>query len=398
VEEFMTYAIDETLVAKARELGPLIREHAPEAERERRLSRPVIDALNHSGITRMLLPKSLGGLGTDPVTMLRVVEEIASFDSVAAWLLMVSNSGAHTGARFTAETVEELFRDPNDCLIATAFQPPVEAREVEGGYRLTGQRALASFAHAARWVCLTGLVMDGQQPRMAHGMPVLVVAIMPARDVEVLDTWNAIGLRGSDSTDVVVRDLFVPKAFTCPLVPSFEPNKHYQSPLYRMPMLAPVVLDTIPPIAIAIARNAIEEVRALSSKRTPMGSNIPLRDRGVAQARLGRAEAMLRSARSFMYETMADTWARTQAGEPISLAQRADILLAAAHAAQVGAEVTDMMFTSGGSSAVYVRHPMERLFRDAQVIRQHGFVAAARYETVAQVMLGMAPDLPLVHF
>ena len=32
------------------------------------------------------------------------------------------------------------------------------------------------------------------------------------------------------------------------------------------------------------------------------------------------------------------------------------------------------------------------------VIRQHGFVAASRYETVAQVMLGLEPDLPLLHF
>src|SRR6266568_1209789 len=119
MEEAMTYVIDETLVAKARELGPLIREHAPEAERDRRLSKPVIDALNRSGITKMLLPKSLGGLETDPVTILRVVEEVASFDSIAGWLLMVANGGTFTGARFPAETVEELFRDPNDWLIGT---------------------------------------------------------------------------------------------------------------------------------------------------------------------------------------------------------------------------------------------------------------------------------------
>src|SRR5215510_14206641 len=98
MEETMTYAIDETLVAKARELGSLIREHAPEAERERCLSKPVIDALNRSKITKMLLPKSLGGLEIDPVTVLRVVEEIASFDSVAGWLLMVASSGAFTGS------------------------------------------------------------------------------------------------------------------------------------------------------------------------------------------------------------------------------------------------------------------------------------------------------------
>ena len=176
----MSYTIDEALVARARELGPLIREHAPEAERERRLSRPVIDALNRTGISKLLMPRSLGGLETDPVTMLRVVEEIASFDSVAGWLLMVSNSGAFTGARFSKETVETLFRDPSDWFIAAAFQPPVEAREVEGGYRITGQRPLASFAHSARWILLTALVMDGPAPRMANGMPVLMIAIMPS--------------------------------------------------------------------------------------------------------------------------------------------------------------------------------------------------------------------------
>ena len=394
----MTYAIDETLVAKARELGPLIREHAPEAERERRLSKPVIDALNRAGITKMLLPKSLGGLETDPVTMLRVVEEVASFDSVAGWLLMVAGSGAYTCGRLSAETAEEIFRDPNDWFIAAAFQPPVEAREIEGGFKLTGQRPLASFAHSARWVLLTALVMDGNQPRMAHGMPVVIAATMPAKDVEVLDTWHGLGLRGSDSTDVSVRDLFVPSAFTFPLAPQYEPNKHYRSALYRTPLLAAGVLASISPVAIAIARNAIDEVRALSSKRVPMASTVTLRDRGVAQARLGRAEAMLRSARAFMYETMTDTWERAQAGETFTPEQRANILLAAAHAAQVGGEVTEMMFTSGGSSSVFTRHPLERLFRDSQVIRQHGFVAASRYETAAQVMLGLEPDLPLVYF
>jgi alkylation response protein AidB-like acyl-CoA dehydrogenase len=300
----MTYPIDESLLAKARELGPIIREHTAAAERDRRLSKPVLDAMNRSGITKMFLPKSLGGLETDPVTALRVAEEIASFDSIAGWLIMVANGCAFTAARFSAEVAEELVKDPNDWVGAAAFQPPVEAREVEGGYRLTGHRALASFAHSARWIILTGLVMDGPAPRIVNGMPTVIVAIMNAKDVEVVDTWQALGMRGTDSADVSVKDLFVPKRFTCPLVPPFEPNKHYRGPLYRMPMLAPIVLAAIPPVAIAIAQNAIDEVKALSAKRVPMASAVPLRERGVAQARLGRAEAMLRSARAFMYDTM----------------------------------------------------------------------------------------------
>ena len=394
----MNAIVDETLVEKARTLGPVIREHTEAAERERRLSKPVIEALNRAGLTRMAVPKSLGGLETDPVTMLRVVEEIARVDSIPAWLLMVANGGSIIASRLPAATVEQLFADPSDCLIASAFQPPVAAREVAGGYRLTGRRALSSYAHAARWMCLTGVVMDGEQPRITSGAPTMIIALMPTKDVEVLDTWHALGLRGSDSADVEVQDLFVPLTFTCPLVPAFEPNKHYLAPLYKLPMLASIVLATIPPTAIAVARNAIEEVCAMATKRTPLASAVPLRDRGVAQSQIGRAEAMLSAARALMYETMVETWTRTKAGETLTVEQRTRVLMAATHAVQVAAEVTNMMFTCGGSSAVFSRHPLERLFRDSQVMRQHGFVAASRYETMAQVMLGLPPDFPLVFF
>jgi alkylation response protein AidB-like acyl-CoA dehydrogenase len=297
-----------------------------------------------------------------------------------------------------AETAEEMYRDPDHCLTTTAFQPPVEGRAVAGGYRLTGRRPFASGIHAARWLCLTATVSDGDQPRLVDGRPEMIFAIMPAASAEIVDTWYGLGLRGSDSNDVSVRDLFVPTAWTCPLVPPFEANRHYRAPLYRLPAVAAIVLATFPSIAIAVARNAIEEARAVCARKVPMGSAVPLRDRGVAQAALGRAEAMLRSARALMHETMAEAWERTLAGEPHTLPQKADLLLSAAHAAQVSAEVTDAMFTLGGSAAVFVGQRLERLFRDARVIRQHGFVNAQRYETAAQVALGLEPDLPFVHF
>jgi alkylation response protein AidB-like acyl-CoA dehydrogenase len=182
------------------------------------------------------------------------------------------------------------------------------------------------------------------------------------------------------------------------MTPAFQANRYYQGALYRMPLAAAAVGCLIAPIALGVARAAVDEVRALSSRRVPMASQVPLRDRGVAQARLGRAEAMLRSARSLMYDAMTEVWERTLARQTSTLEQKADVLLAGAHAAQAGAEVVDMMFTSGGSSAVFDSHPLQKLFRDSQVIRQHGFVCAARYETYGQVAMGLAPDLPFLHF
>src|SRR5215472_16629698 len=83
-------AVVDSLLEKARQIGPIIREYAVEAEQQRHLSRPVVDAMLEAGLYGMGRPKAFGGLEVDPVTMFRVVEEIARYDSAAAWNLQIS--------------------------------------------------------------------------------------------------------------------------------------------------------------------------------------------------------------------------------------------------------------------------------------------------------------------
>jgi len=389
--------VDQSLLVRARELGPLIREHMAEADRERRLSRAVIDALEQAGLTKLHLPKALGGLEADPITAMRISEEIAGFDAAAAWYLMVTNAGAFSYGGLPDAVVDEIMADRNWTSAASPSTPGV-AHEVDGGYRVSGRVPFCSGVSTAKWVFLSYMVMDGDQPRMHQGAPVMFMACLPVSEVQIIDTWYGMGMRGTDSNDVAVRDLFVPKARTIPMVPNSPQNRYYQTPLYRLPMLAAIVLQWIPPIAIALGRRAIDEVKGLSAKRVPMATMVPVRERGSAQERLGRAEAMWRAARGLMYQTMSDLWEATLAGRPCTLDEKASGSLAAAHAAQTGVQVVDLMYTSAGSSAAFDSHPMQKLFRDAHVIRQHGFVCLGRYETFAQVALGLPPDLPFLHF
>jgi alkylation response protein AidB-like acyl-CoA dehydrogenase len=127
-----------------------------------------------------------------------------------------------------------------------------------------------------------------------------------------------------------------------------------------------------------------------------MGSARPLRDRAAVQAALAEAEGTLRSARLLFLDTLAAAWRRAQAGEGHTLEQRADLLLAATHAAQGAARVTAAMHGLAGTSGIYARSPLERHFRDAHTVRHHGFVAESRLEAVGQVYLGAALDFPLL--
>ena len=219
----------------------------------------------------------------------------------------------------------------------------------------------------------------------------------PSESCQVIDTWNVLGMRGTGSNDISVTDVFVPKARTYPFVPEFDPGSHYQGPLYRFPLMG-VVASGIAPVMLAVARKAIDEVSALAQGKTPVAASASLRERASTQGKVAQAEAILRSGRLLLYDTLSDAWEATVAGEPHSLRQKADLLLAMIHAASSARQAVELMYSVAGTSGIRTSSPLERYFRDIQVLRHHVLAAESRYEAVGQVYLGLAPDFPVIAF
>ena len=389
---------DTTLIEAARHIAPVIREHNEEAERERRLSRPVLDALYETGLLRMYTPRSLGGLEVDPMTRALVLEEIAGHDTAAGWTLSNPLDWAFFCARLPDEGAEEIYRHGANILIAAQFGRPMVAAPAQGGYRITGRAPFVSNCYDADWIATTATVTGGDQSREEdRGEPEVVMAYFPRESCQVIDTWYTMGMRGTGSHDVTVTDVFVPAARTFPMVPEFDPGAHYQGPLYRFPLMG-VVAVSIPPIMLAVARRAINEVSALAQGKTPVAASTLLRERASTQAKLARAEAVLRSGRAWLYETISEAWEATVAGETRSLRQKADLLLATTHAANSAVQAVELVYSVAGTSGIHTRSPLERYFRDIQVLRRHVLVAETRYETVGQVYLGLPRDLLVLAF
>ena len=385
----MKMHVDTALIDAARHILPVIRDHNEETERERRLARAVLDALTAAGLIRMWTPRSLGGLEVDPLTCARVIEEVAGADSAAGFTLVNPLTYAFFCARLPDAGAEEIYRSGPNALIAGPFHPPMEATPVAGGYRLTGRAPFASNCHDATWIARTAMVMDGDTPRLsAHSAPEVLLVFVPIEACEIIDTWYVMGMRGTGSDDITMTNLFVPQARTFPLVPEFDPGSHYQGPLYQFSAMGNVAA-TFPPVVLAIARQALDAVYTLAQGKTPFASTTLLRERATAQVKLAQAEATLRSARAFLYDTLGETWEQTLAGEPPSLGQRADLLLAAAHATSSAVKVVELAYNVAGTSGIYTRNPLERHFRDIQVLKQHGFASENRYETVSQVYFGL---------
>ena len=386
----MQLSPDASLIEAARQIAPVIQAHREEAERERRLSRPVLDALYETGLLRMSTPRSLGGLEADPITRALVIEEIAGHDTAAAWTLANPLDWAHFCARLPDEGAEEIYRDGADILIAAQFGRPLTARPAEGGFRITGRAPFVSNCYDADWIAGTAMVEGTAEPEM-------IMAYVSRDDCDVIDTWNVMGMRGTGSHDVAVSDVFVPQTRTFPMMPEFKPGSHYQGPLYQFPVVG-VVATNIPPVMLAVARKAIDEVSQLAQGKTPVASSTLLRERASAQAQLAQAEATLRSGRLLLFDTLSEVWQATLAGKTHSLPQRGDLLLAMTHAAQSAATAVELACSVAGTSSFRTTNPLERYFRDIQVLKHHTFVAESRYETVGQVFLGLPPDFPVIAF
>ena len=146
-----------TLLETASEIGPFISQYIDEEENNRRLSKPVLNALREAGFHKLFLPKSLGGLEADPLTTAKLVEEVARHNTAAGWSMMVANVSTWWCSRLPEKGIEEIYKNGPDTFIAGAFHPPMMATPVEGGYRINGRSPLTSNVHEAQWIFVTAL-------------------------------------------------------------------------------------------------------------------------------------------------------------------------------------------------------------------------------------------------
>ncbi len=192
------------------QVTPVIRQHAATGEIERRLAPEAVQAMVDAGVFRAWIPKALGGLEMDPLSALRIFEGIAHADGSAAWVASNSTNATLLGQILPDEGAAEMFSDPKVLLGGAAF-PPGAAVPVDGGYRVNGQWNFGSACDYATWMLGAALVMDGEAPRLGpDGNPVMAFMFFRMSEAEIVDNWNTLGLRGTGSHDLRVKDLFVP--------------------------------------------------------------------------------------------------------------------------------------------------------------------------------------------
>lgn len=377
----------------ARAVAALARDCADETERNRRLSQPVVEAMVDAGLMHMLVPASLGGGEVDPLTMLRLIETVSAGDGAAGWCVMIGATSAAGGVPYLREDVARaIFEASRRNVTGGAVAPSGVARPVAGGYRVAGRWGWGSGLHHCAWVHASCVVMDGDAPRTEHGGPMLRTLLVPAEQVEILDTWDVSGLRGTGSHDFVVRDAFVPEERAYSFMTG---TRSFEGALYRIPTIG-LMAAAVAAVPLGIARGAIDALIDLAQAKVPTGSRRTLRERASTAVQVAEAEATLGAGAALLREAVADIWDTVQANDTLSIAQRARLRLAASHAAVCATRAVDLMHAAGGATANFSASPLQRAFRDVHAATGHVLIAPIHYEAAGRHALGLEIETMLL--
>jgi len=376
------------ILEAARALRPRLLAEREHLEASRRLSEELAQELARAGFFRIFLPATYGGLDLTPMEAMEVYEELARADASVAWC--VWNGNVHwTTARLSKEVAQEVFASPN-MILANSTRPTGRATVVDGGYRVNGRWSLVSGCQISTWFILMCIVHEDGKPRLTpSGAQEFRFMLCPAADCTIIDTWTVSGLRGTGSHDVVVEDRFVPARYasfyTDPIVltdPQYQIPPHSRSG------------PGLGVIALGIARSAIEALLDLATEKRHERTRQSLREDRGAQTRLSQAEALVRSARLFLFDAANRLWDDVLSGRDAIVQSRAQVRLASWHAVTNAVQAVDLIYLTGGATSLYATCLIERAFRDVHAITQHIGVQPRVLETVGRVLFGLEPDIP----
>ena len=377
----------------ARALAPRIRARADEIEAGRQLPADLVAELAEARLFKVALPEAEGGLGADIVTALRVIEEVARADGSTGWCVAMGINTFRQSAQLAPDVRRALFFSDPVGVSAGSARERGRAVAVPGGYRVTGRWFFASGCMHSALLHGACRVFDGDAPRLRPNgdQEIRIAFFHPKSQVRIIDTWHVSGLRGTGSHDIEVEDVFVPEERT---FSALDRRARVTGPMNRIHGfdLAGCGFCCV---GLGVARAAIDAFVELATVKVARSSSDLLRERGVVQAQVGEAEALLRAGRSLLFDVIGEMWQTVLAGQPVTEHQRSELRMAMTHAAQSAARATHMVCAAAGTTSIFASSPLERYARDAEVVTRHNQLQSANYEAVGRTLLGLESNSPL---
>ena len=275
-------------------------------------------------------------------------------------------------ASYPEQAQIDIWGDDPRAVASSSLAPRAVAERVTGGWRLSGQYSFSSGSTYAKWAII-GAFLD--RPGDAAAIAYLLV---PFTDIEIIDDWHVLGLAGTGSRSLRLRDVFVPEhrcVLLSELLAGTPPGAkvHADYPLVSAPR-GLMVNYSLPPVAIALGNRALRVALASLSQRVSRGITRMAASEFV-QMTVAEAAAAIDAATLTMHSGRAAAEALIAKGEPIPqeyvLRTRRDIT----HAQHQVQWAVEKLVEVCGARSVYDTDTLASIRRDLLTVLTHNIAS-----------------------
>ena len=372
----------EEAMRRAREIVPVLLERAQKCEDARVLLPENEKLLHETGLFRFHQPRRFGGMELPFVAVVDIVSELARGCPSTAW--NVGNLGCHHWilGYYEPETQHEVWDQNPDVLIASSIALAAgRGRKAKDGFVVSGRWPFSSGVDNSDWNMLAVTIYDEEKAVDWR------LCLVPKSDYQVIDTWYAMGMIGTGSKDIEVKEVFVPERRALALARCRGGLEHpgarlNSGPLFRVPIVASAG-HPLSATALGTAEGAFEHVLQTFKTRVGTYTGAKVSDFQAVQVKLARARGLIDSARYLMRESALVF----QHNENLALEEKLRLRAQNALAVAQAREAVETLWSFYGANAIYIRDPLQRYLRDVQAASQHfsfNFdIAGSAYGTVA---------------
>ena len=385
------------VIDKVSDAADQLREQAVEAEKIGKLTDQTVKTMKSAGNIRLLQPKEYGGLEVHPREFAETVMATAALDPSAGWINGVVGVHPYQLAYADPRVAAEIWADDVDTWVASPYAPQGVARPVDGGYIFNGRWQFSSGTDHCDWIFLGAMIGDDDgRPLMP---PQMLHMILPRKDYEIVeDSWDVVGLRGTGSKDVIVKDAFVPAYRTIDALKVMDGTAQREAgmteTLYLMPWSTMFPLG-ISSATIGIAEGALAAHLDYQRERVNAAGTAVKDDPYVMYA-IGEAAADINAARQEILANADRIYDIVDSGKEVSFADRAAGRRTQIRAVWRAVMAVDQIFSRSGGNAMRMDKPLQRYWRDAHTGLAHAIhVPGTAYHASALSSFGVEPQGPL---
>lgn len=384
------------LIARARELKPLLAANAAQGEADRRVVEESIQALTDAGLFKISVPKRYGGYETSLRTMLDVSAEVAEADGGTAWVVTLINVCNWMVGLMPQQAQDDVFGADPDAKVSGVLAPTAQTRKVDGGWRVTGKWYYNSGSWHATWAAMGIPITDADGNVVDQGC-----ALIPRSDMDFEDTWFVAGMRSSGSNCLIADDVFVPEHRVMSMPPAIAgdyPTEHSDEVLYRSALMPVVALVLVGP-QLGLGRAALDFVIDKAPKKSiAYSSHTSQKESTAFQLQIAEAARLIDTAHLHAYRAAADIDEAAARGEYPDYLTRARVRSDTGYVAQCVTRAIDILLYAHGAGSFAEVSPLQRIWRDSATGARHAIVSPpVNYEIYGKALLGVDENItPMV--